>query len=151
MPGRRDSARDARVLSVPHANGRLDGGRMRWRGLEPPRPKRPLGPQPSASTNSATSALRRPHCSAVRSGWPRRGNPGRVRRPLAFALLLFAGAGVVGAPAASPSERLADVNITGVSLQVNDRSEALVTYTTSAGVVRHVLAWGAVNATPPDP
>src|SRR5262245_10317754 len=29
---------------------------MRWRGLEPPRPKWPLGPQPSASTNSATSA-----------------------------------------------------------------------------------------------
>src|SRR5581483_9154700 len=33
--------------------GRL---RMRWRGLEPPRPQWPLGPQPSASTNSATSA-----------------------------------------------------------------------------------------------
>src|SRR5579884_35314 len=32
---------------------------MRWRGLEPPRPKRPLGPQPSASTNSATSARAR--------------------------------------------------------------------------------------------
>ena len=31
---------------------------MRWRGLEPPRPKWPLGPQPSASTNSATSASR---------------------------------------------------------------------------------------------
>ena len=29
---------------------------MRWRGLEPPRPQWPLGPQPSASTNSATSA-----------------------------------------------------------------------------------------------
>jgi hypothetical protein len=32
---------------------------MRWRGLEPPRPQWPLGPQPSASTNSATSAWRR--------------------------------------------------------------------------------------------
>jgi hypothetical protein len=31
-------------------------GSMRWRGLEPPRPQWPLGPQPSASTNSATSA-----------------------------------------------------------------------------------------------
>ena len=29
---------------------------VRPRGLEPPRPKRPLGPQPSASTNSATGA-----------------------------------------------------------------------------------------------
>src|SRR5262245_52560737 len=33
-----------------------DDALMRWRGLEPPRPKWPLGPQPSASTNSATSA-----------------------------------------------------------------------------------------------
>ena len=32
--------------------------RMRWRGLEPPRPKGPQGPQPCASTNSATSARR---------------------------------------------------------------------------------------------
>src|SRR6187551_788635 len=29
---------------------------MRWRGLEPPRPQWPPGPQPGASTNSATSA-----------------------------------------------------------------------------------------------
>src|SRR5205823_1471088 len=29
---------------------------MRWRGLEPPRPIGPQGPQPCASTNSATSA-----------------------------------------------------------------------------------------------
>ena len=35
---------------------------MRWRGLEPPRPQWPLGPQPSASTNSATSAWTA-HCS----------------------------------------------------------------------------------------
>src|SRR5258707_13827376 len=36
---------------------------MRWRGLEPPRPRWPLGPQPSASTNSATSARERAQCS----------------------------------------------------------------------------------------
>ena len=30
--------------------------RMRWRGLEPPRPNGSQGPQPCASTNSATSA-----------------------------------------------------------------------------------------------
>src|SRR4029078_3294942 len=33
-----------------------DDALMRWRGLEPTRPKRPLGPQPSASTTYATSA-----------------------------------------------------------------------------------------------
>ena len=38
---------------------------MRWRGLEPPRPQWPLGPQPSASTNSATSAWSG-HCSRGR-------------------------------------------------------------------------------------
>ena len=32
------------------------GERVRWRGLEPPRPNGPQGPQPCASTNSATSA-----------------------------------------------------------------------------------------------
>src|SRR5260221_9606859 len=36
---------------------------MRWRGLEPPRPRWPLGPQPSASTNSATTAREREQCS----------------------------------------------------------------------------------------
>src|SRR5215218_5866958 len=38
---------------------------MRWRGLEPPRPIRPQGPQPCASTNSATSAGNA-HCSPGR-------------------------------------------------------------------------------------
>src|SRR5947199_10673174 len=45
---------------------------MRWRGLEPPRPQWPPGPQPGASTNSATSAsltslasVQAPHPGAV--------------------------------------------------------------------------------------
>ena len=53
---------------VNSKTGRLEAARrsMRWRGLEPPRPMRPLGPQPSASTNSATSARGSAKCSA---GW----------------------------------------------------------------------------------
>jgi len=37
-----------------------------------------------------------------------------------------------------------------VSLSVNDKGEALITYT-AEGQVKHVLAWGAVNAIAPAP
>src|SRR5689334_13671024 len=50
---------------------------------------------------------------------------------------------------AQASEPLGDVNLTNVSLSVNAGGEALVTYTRPDGAVRHVLAWGAVNALPP--
>jgi hypothetical protein len=52
---------------------------------------------------------------------------------------------------ASASERLADVNVHDPTLQVNRKGEALITYTREGGEVRHVLAWGAINARPPDP
>ena len=51
------------------------------------------------------------------------------------------------APAASASQ-LIDRNATGVTLQLNGAGEALLTYR-AEGRVRHVLAWGAVNALPP--
>ena len=38
---------------------------MRRGGIEPPRPLRALGPQPSASTNSATYAEKCVSCTAV--------------------------------------------------------------------------------------
>ena len=44
------------------------------------------------------------------------------------------------------SEPLTDFNPTFRSLAVNSKGEALVTYTRSNGQVRHVLAWGAINA-----
>ncbi len=53
---------------------------------------------------------------------------------------------VVAAPASA--SQLIDRNATGVSLQVNAKKEALITYT-KAGKVKHVLAWGAINAVPP--
>jgi hypothetical protein len=50
---------------------------------------------------------------------------------------------------ATASEPLWDANVTGLSLKVNGKGEALVTYRRSKGPVRHVLAWGAINALPP--
>ena len=56
--------------------------------------------------------------------------------------------------AASParaSEQFGDLDVSFLSLKVNDRGEALVTYRTTKGVVRHVYVWGAINANAPNP
>jgi hypothetical protein len=53
----------------------------------------------------------------------------------------------VGSATAS---QLIDRNATGIKLAVNSKGEALVTYT-SGGKLKHVLAWGAVNAVKPTP
>src|SRR4029077_11684198 len=50
-------------------------------------------------------------------------------------------------PVARSSEKIAD-NATKISLAVNDKGEALVTYT-GGGTQKHLLVWGAVNAKPP--
>ena len=52
---------------------------------------------------------------------------------------------------AHASQRLSDVNVSDVSLQVDAKGEALITYRTQPGATRHVLAWGAENAVPPNP
>jgi hypothetical protein len=51
------------------------------------------------------------------------------------------------APAATASE-LVDRNASGVRLAVNGRGEALITYA-AHGRLKHVLAWGAINALSP--
>ena len=54
--------------------------------------------------------------------------------------------------AASParaSEQFGDLDVSFLSLKVNDRGEALVTYRTAKGAVRHVYVWGAINANAP--
>jgi hypothetical protein len=56
---------------------------------------------------------------------------------------------VVGTGMAAASETLGDLNISNVSLAANADGEALITYTQQDGGVRHVLAWGAINALPP--
>ena len=68
----------------------------------------------------------------------------RVGLAVAVGVLATAGLGAVRAGAS----QLIDRNATDVTLQVNARGEALLTYT-AHGQVRHVLAWGAVNALPP--
>ncbi len=68
---------------------------------------------------------------------------------LAAVLLLTALVlGVAPAPARG-SEPLWDANVALLSLKVNRKGEALVTYRRSDGLVRHVLVWGALNARPP--
>jgi hypothetical protein len=64
----------------------------------------------------------------------------------AVGLALLAAAAARPAPA---SEAVTDTNLRSVRLAVNTKGEALLTYTRSNGTVRHVLAWGAINANPP--
>ena len=54
-----------------------------------------------------------------------------------------------GSRAARASQTLGDLDVSNVSLAVDARGEALLTYTRADGSSRHVLAWGAVNALPP--
>jgi len=49
------------------------------------------------------------------------------------------------------ASQILDRNVSNVRLAVNAKGEALVTYTLANGQVRHVLAWGAVDAVAPDP
>ena len=58
--------------------------------------------------------------------------------------------GLLVSPAAQASEPFHETNLTKISLQVNTRGEALVTYRQTDGLVRHVVVWGAINAIPPD-
>ena len=58
---------------------------------------------------------------------------------------------LLGAAApARASEQFGDLDVSFLSLKVNDRGEALVTYRTTKGVVRHVYVWGAINANAPN-
>jgi hypothetical protein len=56
---------------------------------------------------------------------------------------------LLAAPAFA-SESLSDVNAHDVTLAVNARGEALVSYMRADGNPRHVLVWGGINALPPD-
>lgn len=50
---------------------------------------------------------------------------------------------------ASASEPLSNTNVRQITLQVNAKGEALLTYKLRSGTWRHVLVWGAVNANAP--
>ena len=49
----------------------------------------------------------------------------------------------------SLGSQLVDRNPHGLTLQLNNKGEALLTYSTASRGLRHVLAWGAVNAVAP--
>jgi hypothetical protein len=68
-----------------------------------------------------------------------------MRRLFVLAALLLP---ITAAPATA--SEIIDRNATGISLAVNAKGEAMVTYT-AAGKLKRVLAWGAVNAVPPTP
>ena len=63
-----------------------------------------------------------------------------------FALVLPLGFGWSPARA---SEAITDTNARNVTLAVNTKGEALLTYIRANGTVRHVLAYGAINAIAP--
>src|SRR6476659_4962091 len=69
-------------------------------------------------------------------------------RALVF-LPVVALAAVLAAPASA--SQLVNRDVRGIQLTVNDKGEALVSYTTVRGKAQHVLAWGAVNARQPNP
>jgi hypothetical protein len=65
-----------------------------------------------------------------------------------WVLLIPALAALAAAPAAAGSQVI-DRNASGVKLEVDAKGEAMMTYT-AGGQLKHVLAWGAVNAKPPN-
>ena len=54
--------------------------------------------------------------------------------------------GCIAAGSATASQPLGDRNVVQPSLRVNAKGEALITYVRENGQMRHVLAWGAVDA-----
>jgi hypothetical protein len=68
-----------------------------------------------------------------------------MRRLVVFSLLVGLAAALASTASAS---QLIDRNASSVKLAVNAKGEALITYR-AGGAVKHVLAWGAVNAIAP--
>ena len=58
---------------------------------------------------------------------------------------------LVAASPVAASEPLSNTNLRNVTLGVNTKGEALVTYRMENGKWRHVLVWGAINANAPSP
>src|SRR3954469_24091193 len=69
-----------------------------------------------------------------------------MRRLAVFLLTL--GAFTLSAQSALASQIISTSTGTGIKLGVNDKGQALISYT-SAGKHVEVIAWGAINAIPP--
>src|SRR5687768_3251180 len=103
-----------------------------------------------SSTRSRASTASR--SISARSRLPRSsGSEATLRAVVARIVLLGLLTFAVLVPPASASEHLGDRDVSYLSLKVNGRGEALVSYRTPGGARRDVLIWGAVNAHPPDP
>jgi hypothetical protein len=68
---------------------------------------------------------------------------------LVVLLPIFSCLFLLGVGSGSASQPLYDANVAFLSLKVNGKGEALVTYRRADGRLRHVLVWGAVNAREP--
>src|SRR6185437_6621562 len=77
-----------------------------------------------------------------------KGTVGREGKPTLTAVLAAVCAGAACLASSAGGSQLVDRNATDVTLLVNGKGEALLTYVV-AGRTRHVLAWGAVNAIAP--
>jgi hypothetical protein len=73
----------------------------------------------------------------------------RGQRTSVFALAVIGGC--LAAGSATASQPVGDRNVRSPTLRVNAKGEALITYVRPNGQVRHVLAWGAINARYPNP
>jgi hypothetical protein len=73
---------------------------------------------------------------------------GEMTRPMRFAALVAPLAIAAVAAGAAHGSQLIDRNATHVTLVVNAKREAMITYT-DGGKLKHVLVWDAVNAVPP--
>jgi hypothetical protein len=63
-------------------------------------------------------------------------------------ILITLVAAALAATSTAGASQLIDRNATNVKLEVDSKGEAMITYT-AGGQLKHVLAWGAVNASPP--
>lgn len=71
-----------------------------------------------------------------------------LRRSVRAAVLVLAAVASASGAAAAHASQLLDRNARNVTLAVDAKGEALVTYTTGE-TVKHVLVWGAINARAP--
>ena len=76
------------------------------------------------------------------------GSPRRPRVARSAVMLLVAATAALASATTAGASQLIDRDAAHATLNVNAKGEAMVTYS-SAGKVKHVLAWGAVNALAP--
>ncbi len=120
---------------------------LRMRSTERPAVGTPLfsGEEPHGIQRALLSAARGAGDRPTARG--RTAVKGRARLRWAF-LALVALAAALAIPVANASQIISTSTVTDLTLGVNDKGEAMVSYVSNGRTV-HVLAWGAVNAIAP--